>query len=156
VATEPERVVPGYNLISGPSILPIRQKYHFSIHERSMPRKNDLPDSLTPAAFQILMALADEARHGLGIVDEVEERSGGEIKLGPGTLYGTIKKLRAVGFIQEAQGGPDPEDQDPRRRYYGLTPKGLEAVSQEARRLELMVMAARSKSLLGPAEGRPC
>lgn len=99
------------------------------------------------------MALADEPRHGLGIVDEVEERSGGSTKLGPGTLYGTIKKLRAVGFIQEADGGPDPSDHDPRRRYYALTSRGKEAVMQEARRLELMVRAARSKSLLESAEG---
>ena len=59
-----------------------------------MPRHKELPESLTPAAFQILMALADEARHGLGIVDEVAERTEGAVRLGPGTLYGTIKKLR--------------------------------------------------------------
>jgi DNA-binding PadR family transcriptional regulator len=118
-----------------------------------MPRKNDLPDSLTPAAFQILMALADGARHGLGIVEEVEKSSQGDIILGPGTLYGTIKKLRAVGFIQEAEEVPDPQDHDPRRRYYALTPSGREAVAQEARRLELMVLAARSKSLLESTEG---
>ena len=118
-----------------------------------MSRHSDLPESLTQAAFQILMALADEARHGLGIVAEVETRTEGAIKLGPGTLYGTIKKLRAVGFIQEAKETPNPEDHDPRRRYYALTPQGREAVSEEARRMELMVGVARAKSLLKSAEG---
>lgn len=119
-----------------------------------MPRHTDLPDSLTPAAFHILTALADEPRHGLGIVEEVDRRTRGEVRLGPGTLYGTIKKLRAVGFIREAEGGPDPGDFDPRRRYYALSPRGREAVSAEARRLETLVRIARAKDLLGPAEGR--
>ena len=107
---------------------------------------------MTPAAFQILMALADEARHGLGIVDEVEERTEGAIKLGPGTLYGTIKKLREVRFIQEAGEDLKPSDHDPRRRYYALTLPGREAVSREAQRMELLVRVARSKALLDPAD----
>jgi len=118
-----------------------------------MSRQSDLPESLTQAAFQILLALADEARHGLGIVEEVEYRTDGTIKLGPGTLYGTIKKLRAVGFIREAEKASEAEGQDPRRRYYSLTPRGREAVSEEARRMELMVRVARSKALLEGAEG---
>ena len=83
-----------------------------------MARRSDWPDTLTPAAFQILMALADEDRHGLGIMDEVEHRTGGETQLGPGTLYGTIKRLREAGFIEEAPGPSDPSGDDPRRRYY--------------------------------------
>jgi len=117
-----------------------------------MPRHRDLPESLTPSAFQILLALADEARHGLGIVDEVEKRTEGAIKLGPGTLYGTIKKLRDVRFIQEACEDLKPSNHDPRRRYYALTLKGREAVSREAQRMELMVRVARSKALLDPAD----
>ena len=117
-----------------------------------MPRSPELPDSLTPAAFQILLALADEDRHGLGIVEEVKERTGGEVELGPGTLYGTIKKLRSVGFIDEAPAPPDPQDHDPRRRYYGLTPEGREAVAREARRLEILVRGARQKDLLESPE----
>jgi DNA-binding PadR family transcriptional regulator len=116
-----------------------------------MPRHPDLPDSLTPAAFHILTALADEPRHGLGIVEEVAGRTRGEVKLGPGTLYGTIKKLREVGFIREAEGGPDPKERDPRRRYYALSPRGREAVREEARRLESLVRIARAKDLLEPA-----
>jgi DNA-binding PadR family transcriptional regulator len=117
-----------------------------------MPRSPELPDSLTPAAFQILLALADQDRHGLGIVEEVEERMGDEFQLGPGTLYGTIKKLRSVGFIQEGQAPPDRESHDPRRRYYGLTPAGREALAREARRLDLMVRGARNKNLLKTPE----
>ena len=117
-----------------------------------MPRRKELPGSLTPAAFQILLALADEARHGLGIVDEVEERTEGATKLGPGTLYGTIKNLREVKFIQEASEDLRPKGHDPRRRYYALTLKGREAVSREAQRMELLVSVARSKALLDPAD----
>jgi DNA-binding PadR family transcriptional regulator len=119
-----------------------------------MPRRPERPDSLTPAAFQILMALADEDRHGLGIVDEVEARTRGEVLLGPGTLYGTIKRLREVGFIQEASEAPDPDDDDPRRRYYAITPSGREALAREARRMEVMVHVARSKAVLDSAEGK--
>jgi DNA-binding PadR family transcriptional regulator len=118
-----------------------------------MPRRRDLPDSLTPAAFQILMALADEPRHGLGIVEEVSVRTDGGVRLGPGTLYGTIKRLRAVGFIREASAPSDPEEKDPRRRYYELTSRGREAVSEEARRLEMIVRVARAKDLLEGAGG---
>ena len=69
-----------------------------------MTRRSDWPDSLTPAAFRILLALADEDRHGLGIVEEIDVRTGGEVKLGPGSLYGTIKRLRDVGFIDSGEG----------------------------------------------------
>jgi DNA-binding PadR family transcriptional regulator len=119
-----------------------------------MSRRPEQADSLTPAAIQILMALADQDRHGLGIVDEVEARTGGEVKLGPGTLYGTIKRLREVGFIHETAQGPDPRDDDPRRRYYALTPSGREALAREVRRMEVMVHAARRKAVLDSAEGR--
>ena len=99
------------------------------------------------------MALADEDRHGLGIVDEVEARTDREVQLGPGTLYGTIKRLREEGFIQEAIAPPDVSDPDPRRRYYGLTPSGHEALAREARRMEVMVHVARAKAVLDQAEG---
>ena len=117
-----------------------------------MARKSDWPDTLTPAAFQILMAIADEARHGLGIVEEVKDRTGGDVTLGPGSLYGTIKRLRETGLIQEAKAVPDPSDDDPRRRYYAITPSGREALAREARRLEVMVQAARAKNILKQEE----
>jgi DNA-binding PadR family transcriptional regulator len=119
-----------------------------------MPRRSDWPDSLTPAAFQILLALADEDRHGLGIADEIDVRTGGEFRLGPGSLYGTIKRLRDVGFIQETREAPDPSNDDPRRRYYAITPPGREALAREARRMEVMIHMARSKAILDSGEGR--
>jgi DNA-binding PadR family transcriptional regulator len=119
-----------------------------------MVRRSDWPGTLTPAAFHILMALADEDRHGLGIVGEVQGRTGGEVQLGPGTLYGTIKRLRAEGFIEEAETPPDPSDHDPRRRYYAITPSGREALAREARRMEVLVHVARSKAVLDSAEGK--
>ena len=117
-----------------------------------MPRRSGWPDTLTPTAFQILMALADADRHGLGIVDEITARTEGEVKLGPGALYGTIKRLREAGFIAESKDGPDPTADDPRRRYYGITPAGRESLVREARRLEVLVHAARGKSILKSAE----
>ncbi len=119
-----------------------------------MPRRSNWPETLTPAAFHILLALADEDRHGLGIVDEVEARTGGEVLLGPGTLYGTIKRLRKAGLITEAVAPSDPEEADPRRRYYAVTPSGREALAREARRLEVMVHVARAKAVLDEVEGK--
>ena len=113
-----------------------------------MPRRSDWPDSLTPAAFQILLALADEDRHGLGIMDEVEGRTAGDVALGPGSLYGTIKRLRGSGFIDATGGGSVSGPDDPRRRYYRITPRGRDALAREARRLEMMVRAARAKAVL--------
>jgi len=100
------------------------------------------------------MALADGNRHGLGIVEEVESRTHGEVLLGPGTLYGTIKRLRQANLIGEASTAPDPSDDDPRRRYYHITPGGREALVREARRMELMVHVARSKAVLEEVEGK--
>ena len=117
-----------------------------------MPGRSDWPNTLTPAAFHILMALADTNRHGLGIVDEIERRTGGDVVLGPGSLYGTIKRLRGAGYINEAPQAPDSSDNDPRRRYYTLTPPGREALAREARRMEVMVHVARAKSILESGE----
>jgi len=111
-----------------------------------MARRSRWPDTLTAAAVHILLALADEDRHGLGIVDEVERRSEGEVKLGPGSLYGTIKRMRRTGLIEEVAG---VEGRDPRRRYYGITPAGREALRAEARRLERIVLTAHRKAVLG-------
>jgi DNA-binding PadR family transcriptional regulator len=120
----------------------------------TMPRRSDWPDTLTPAAFHILMALADEERHGLGIVEEVARRTRGEVQLGPGTLYGTIKRLREAGLIEEVPASTDRVDHDPRRRYYGITARGREALAREARRMEVMVHVARAKAVLDSAEGK--
>ena len=103
---------------------------------------------LTPATFHILLALADENRHGLGIVREVEHRTRGDVKLGPGLLYGSIKKLLGLGFIREPANRPAPELDDPRRRYYRITPAGRRVLRTEAARMERIVGVARSKQVL--------
>ena len=119
-----------------------------------MTRRLEGPDFLTPPAFQILLALADQNRHGLGIGEEVEAKTEGGVLLGPGTLYGTIKRLFEIGLIIEAPQAPDPSNDDPRRKYYSITPLGREALAREARRLEIMVHVARSKAVLNSVEGR--
>ena len=103
---------------------------------------------LTPAMFHILLALADKERHGYHIMREVDERTGGNVKLGPGTLYGSIKRMMADGLIEELEERPDPELDDERRRYYRLTDFGFRVASAEAQRLEQMVRSARAKKLL--------
>jgi DNA-binding PadR family transcriptional regulator len=108
------------------------------------------PRSLVPLSdpvFQILLALADEDRHGYGIIQEVDGRTGGEVLLGPGTLYGAIKRLREHGLIEEVEIDADrPEDE--RRRYYHLTDLGREVAVLEANRLEKLLDTARQKRLL--------
>lgn len=104
---------------------------------------------LLPAVFHILLALADGDRHGYGIKREVEFRSGGSVSLGPGTLYGTLRRMLAEHLIEECGERPDPGREDVRRRYYRLTGWGRQLAAAEAQRLEKLVQAARAKDLLG-------
>ncbi len=108
-----------------------------------------ITDGLSRSAFLILLALSDQPRHGLAIIDRVDEASGGEVKLGPGTLYGTLQKLVSGGLIRETQTPPDPANHDSRRRYYRLTPKGDRLLRAEAVRLRSLVRAAIDGRLLG-------
>jgi DNA-binding PadR family transcriptional regulator len=113
------------------------------------------PTSLLPlpvSEFQILLALTDEERHGYGIKREVADRTGGDVQLGPGTLYGSIKRMVASGLIEESDERPDPELDDERRRYYRLTPLGKRVAIAEARRMERLVSIARAKRLIGRPE----
>ncbi len=103
---------------------------------------------LTPAVFQILLALADGERHGYGIMKEVAANTGGRMQMGPGTLYGSIKRMLAAGLIEESGERPDPELADERRRYYRLTPLGRRVAAAEAERLAALVHVARAKCLL--------
>ena len=98
---------------------------------------------LTPAALNVLLALADGERHGYGIMLEVRERTGGSVRLGPGTLYGAIKRLKEGGVIEES--GGDAGEEDERRRYYRLTGFGGEVLAAEVERLDSLVRAARRK-----------
>jgi DNA-binding PadR family transcriptional regulator len=103
---------------------------------------------LTPAVFHILLALADRERHGYHIMQEVESRTRGEMRLGPGTLYGSIKRLLRDGLIEEMEERPDPDLDDERRRYYRLTDFGYRVATAEAERLAHLVKAARAARLL--------
>jgi DNA-binding PadR family transcriptional regulator len=104
---------------------------------------------LTPAVFHVLLALADGERHGYAIMREVAEHTDGQIKMGPGTLYGTIKRLIAAKLIAESDERPDPQLDDERRRYYRLTALGERVGRAEAARYAAMVRLARGKRLLG-------
>jgi DNA-binding PadR family transcriptional regulator len=97
---------------------------------------------LQPAAFHILLALAAGERHGYALMRDVEELSDGALRIGPGTLYGSIKRLLAAGLIAEADERPDPQLDDQRRRYYRLTADGQQVLTAEAQRLARLVAAA--------------
>ncbi len=103
---------------------------------------------LTPAMFHILMALADGERHGYGIMQFVEAATRGEMRLPPGTLYRSIKRLRNDGLIDVSSKRPATEEDDERRRYYRITQAGHEAATLEARRLAEIVGLARARRLL--------
>ena len=105
---------------------------------------------LTPAVFYVLLALADEDRHGYGVAKDVAERTANAVRLGPGTLYGTLTRLTAAGLVVERQ----TRATDDRRRYYRLTPFGRRVAEAEARRLAQMVGIARAKALLVPERTR--
>jgi len=104
---------------------------------------------LAPATFQILLALVDRERHGYAIMKEVTTRTDGAVQLGPGTLYGALKRLLESGLVEKGSERADPELGDDRRRYYKLTKLGLRVARLEARRLDAMVRAARQKKLIG-------
>jgi DNA-binding PadR family transcriptional regulator len=113
----------------------------------------DTPESqvpLTAATFQILMALVPGERHGYAIMKEVEESTGGGVRLGPGTLYGSLKRLLEDGIVDECGERADPAMGDERRRYYRITKFGLSVARAEARRMESVVRTARQKKLIGP------
>jgi DNA-binding PadR family transcriptional regulator len=103
---------------------------------------------LTPAVLHILLALADEDRHGYGIMLEIERRTGGTFRPGSGTLYGTIKRLLAGRLVEESEERPDPELDDERRRYYRLTAFGRRVLEAEVARLQQVVGVAKLKNLL--------
>ncbi|GHO78781.1 PadR family transcriptional regulator [Ktedonobacter sp. SOSP1-85] len=117
----------------------------FMKHSQKSPEEM-LP--LTPAVFHILLALADKERHGYSIMQEVATRTDGQMRMGPGTLYGSIKRMLADGLIVESGERPDPDMDDERRRYYRLTDMGRRAAQAEAYRLEQLVRVAHIKQLL--------
>jgi DNA-binding PadR family transcriptional regulator len=106
---------------------------------------------LTPLTFQVLLSLADEDRHGYGIIRQVQDGTDGLIQLRTGTLYTLLQRLLDEGLVEESDVRPDVGD-DERRRYYRLTAFGRTVVAAEARRLESLIFDARRKRLLGRAK----
>src|SRR5262249_14391121 len=109
-------------------------------------RESYLP--MTEAAFHVLLALADGEKHGYAIKKEVSRRTGGKVRLGPGTLYGIIKRLLLDGLVVESADRPDPALDDERRRYYRMTRLGQPVAISQARRLQELLDTARAKKLL--------
>ncbi len=98
---------------------------------------------LSPANLYILLSLAEEDRHGYGIMQEVTRQSSGQYKLGPGTLYDNLQKLMNQGIVEDAP--RRSADDDPRRRYYRLTPFGREVLAADVERLEELIHAAKGR-----------
>ena len=111
--------------------------------KRPTPPNQLLP--LTPPVFHILLALADEERHGYGIMQDVARQTGETLQLGPGTLYGCLKRMLAAGLVEESDERPDPALDDERRRYYRMTALGKLMVRAEVQRLTSALMAAKTK-----------
>ena len=102
------------------------------------------PTPLSPQVFQILIALSDGERHGYAIMQEVESQTEGQMRLGPGTLYGSIKRILEAGWISEREN----PDEGERRRYYALTNQGQKVLKAEAARLASAVKLAQAKKVL--------
>src|SRR5437016_12917067 len=96
--------------------------------------KSDIVAFMKLAVFHILCAVADRERHGYAIMQDVAARTDGHLRLSPGTLYGSIKRLLEDGLIEELSERPDPEDDDVRRRYYRITPRGRKVAIAESTR----------------------
>ncbi|HEY7509155.1 MAG TPA: PadR family transcriptional regulator [Vicinamibacteria bacterium] len=103
---------------------------------------------LPAAAFHILLALADDDRHGYAIMQEVARRSGGDLRLGPATLYRSIQRMLEQGLVEEARQRPPAPLDDERRRYYRITRLGTEVARAEAARLAGLVALARAAGLV--------
>ena len=97
--------------------------------------------ALTPAVFHIMLALAEGERHGYGILKDILEQTAGEVRLGPGTLYGTLQRLMDSDWVEEAAA---PRGADVRRRYYRLTRAGRRALEGEVSRMDGLLRAARA------------
>lgn len=100
---------------------------------------------LTTLAFHILLSLGDQARHGYGIILDIEERTGGAMQLRSGTLYTAIRRLQEAGLLREAGDRPTSDRDDDRRRYYQITRLGHQVARLEAERLAAMVGTAKER-----------
>ena len=103
---------------------------------------------LTPAMFQVLVALADGEKHGYAIIKEVARRSDGKLRLRAGTLYTAIRRMLEQGLIEELRDSPDPGSADERRRYYRVTRMGRDVALAEAKRFSELLDQARATKLI--------
>jgi DNA-binding PadR family transcriptional regulator len=103
---------------------------------------------LTPAVLHILLALSAKESHGYGIMKKVQEDSKGKVKMGPGTLYGSLGRMIDAGFIRESEKKVDPEMDDERRVYYAITGLGRKSLAAELQRYHEVVVLAKRKTLL--------
>ena len=108
----------------------------------------NLVKQITPAQFQILLCLADGPKHGYAIMQEINAIPDNQVRLGPGTLYGNLKKMMAAELIVESHDHLDPTETDQRRRYYRLTDRGMQVLSAEVQRLQELLRIAQTKELL--------
>jgi len=104
---------------------------------------------LTPTVFHMLLALADGEKHGYGIMRSVEEETHGQMQIRTGSLYGSIRRMIGAGLIEETNERPDPELDDERRRYYGLTDFGRRVLTAEAARIARAMAVIQGKHILG-------
>jgi DNA-binding PadR family transcriptional regulator len=111
-----------------------------------MARTAKQPQPLPPAVFRLLLALRDGEQHGYALMQRVEQLTDGAVSMGPGTLYGAIKRMLADGLIEESDERPDPALDDQRRRYYRITAAGERASAAEVQRLETLLRNARRAS----------
>jgi len=102
--------------------------------------------ALTPAVMHILLSLAGGERHGYAILKEVLLQTNNQVRLGPGTLYGTLQRLMECGWVDETDGPGDESDE--RRRYYRLSRSGREALRVEVERLEALIRGARARGIV--------
>ncbi len=108
-------------------------------------RRSDEELPLSPPVFYVLLAVADQERHGYAIMQEVEKRTEGKVQLLPGSLYSTLKRMVAACLIEECDGAGKSDDE--RRRYYRITNHGKEVAAAEVDRMATLIAVARSKRL---------
>ena len=111
--------------------------------------------ALSAQVFQILLSLIDSDMHGYALIQDIRERTRGEISLTASTLYAATKRLLAAGWIDEVDYESPPPDHDDRRRYYRISAAGRAAARAEAMRLERLTSMARDKRLLGTMRAQP-
>lgn len=114
-----------------------------------MANKTAAKAPLTPAVLHILLALSTGERHGYGIMKQVEADSGGQVTMGPGTLYGSIRRMMEAGLIRESDSRVDPEMDDERRIYYMITGAGRAALEAELKRYRGVVAVAKGRVAYG-------